>query len=256
MRIVTHNAFWFQGAPFATDRPGPADPAILAALAGVYRELAPDLLAVQEVQDPGTFERLAEAIGLGGRHCPGGELVQYGGAMLSRAGRLVADWRSAALRPQRMWQIVDVPAGGGADLRVCSVHLPSARQLGGPAAQARRVEELRAALAQADGAAVVLGDFNEPPGGPVDELLAGQGYVDAAVAAGQADRPTGPGGGRGDRVWICQPSGAELIDYGVVDGRRLRAPMGPKEWLSDHFPAWVRLRVNAGGTGRRAGRGC
>jgi endonuclease/exonuclease/phosphatase family metal-dependent hydrolase len=240
LKIVTHNALWFQGAPFPTDEPGPAVPEVLAALAAAYRRLRPDVLAIQEVQDEATFRCLGEAVGLPGRYCPGGELPAYGGAIFHGGGRHVADGRSSRPVPQRMWQAVQVPFTEGRGLMVCSVHLPSSRQLGPGAAQ-RRLNELRAALGHLRPPAVVLGDFNEPPGGAVGSLLARSGYLDAAVIAGRADVPTALGGGRGDQAWVHRGLRAALQGYGVMDRRELAAAPAGRECLSDHFPVWIEL---------------
>src|SRR5438045_1604711 len=95
--------------PFAGDQPGPADPAVLRALAELYRELAPDVLCLQEVQSQETADALAAALGpvlgredaahpahaaaLGPalgvpavrwRYAPGGRHPQYGVAVFSR----------------------------------------------------------------------------------------------------------------------------------------------------------------------------
>jgi len=239
MRIVSHNAFWFQGVPFTTDRPGAADMGVLATLAAVYRGLAPDVLAVQEIQDARTFGRLGGVLGMPGAYCPGAELPQYGGATFWRSGVLLADSRQAGVAPQRMWQVVRVPAGEIA-LVICHVHLPSARQLGA-AAGARRLIELHAAMNQAHPPGVVLGDFNEAPGGPLSGRLARAGYVDAAEAAQDADRPTGPGGGRGDQIWVHQNLQGRLAGYGVLPAEAMGAQQAGKQHLSDHFPVWIEL---------------
>ena len=239
VRIVTHNAFWFQGAPFATDQPGPPDAIVLAALVDVYRDLQPDVLAVQEVQDESAFAALGGALDLPGAYCPGGELVQYGGAVFDRAGGAIVDWRTTPTTPQRMWQVVSA-----AGVRVCNVHLPSSRQLGVAAAAERRLAELRAALSQlADGGVIGRWGFRLgwPPGGPVTELLSSAGYIDAAVHTGQADLPTALGGGRGDQIWVHESLVERLAEYGVVPTGRFAADAPAKEHLSDHLPVWVEL---------------
>jgi len=240
MRIVSHNAFWFQGVPFTTDRPGAADEGVLAALVAVYRGLGPDVLAVQEIQDARTFDRLGGALGMAGTFCRGAELPQYGGGTFWRSGILLADSRQAGAAPQRMWQVVRVPAGQEA-LVICHVHLPSGRQLGLSAAGARRRAELRTAMGQTDPPGVVLGDFNEAPGGPLSGRLARAGYVDAADAAQDADRPTGPGGGRGDQIWVHRNLQGRLAGYGVLPAEAMGAQQAGKQYLSDHFPVWIEL---------------
>jgi endonuclease/exonuclease/phosphatase family metal-dependent hydrolase len=244
LRIVTHNAFWFQGVPFEPDRPGPPADGVVSGLVEIYRALRPDVLALQEVQDPHSFALLAEALAMPGRYCPGGELPHYGGAAFHRGGRYAGDWRSSPQRPQRMWQVVEAPGGAGPVVRVCHVHLPSSRQLGG-AAGWRRLEDLRAALGHGGAAGVVVGDFNEPPGGRVGDHLAEAGYLDAAAVAGAPDQPTALGGGRGDQVWIHHTLRDRLAEYGVVAKERLEAPCAGKAYLSDHLPVWIDLAAEA-----------
>ncbi len=242
LRIVTHNAFWFQGAPFAKDRPGQPAPAVLASLAELYRGLRPDVLAIQEVQDARSFDLLAEALPLPGRYCPGGELAQYGGAVFFPSGDYVADWRCSPLRPQRMWQVVQVAAGEAPAIQICNIHLPSSRQLDPAAAGPRRIEELCVALGQLRPPAVVVGDFNEPPGGPVGKHLGERGFLDAAELAGLGEKATALGGGRGDQVWIHNTLRDRLLEYAAVDRAALKAGGGEKEYLSDHVPLCVTLR--------------
>jgi endonuclease/exonuclease/phosphatase family metal-dependent hydrolase len=242
LRIVSHNAFWFQGAPFGTDRPGSPDPAILAALVEIYRRLRPDVLALQEIQDECTFERLAAALAISGRYCPGGQLAQYGGAIFWRAGSFVADWRSSAVTPRRMWQMVQLRAASST-VRICNMHLPSSRQLGKEVAARARATELLAVLDGTGAPAVVMGDFNEAPGGPVGACFTARGYLDAAVVAGFGDRSTSLGGGRGDQIWIHGSLRGRLAEYGVVEKRVLKPAGRGKESLSDHFPLWVTLKA-------------
>lgn len=247
LRILSHNVFWFQGAAFATDRPPGGRPPILSALVEIHLRLAPDVLALQEVQDEATFKLLAGSLEMTGRHCPGGELGQYGGATFWREGRYVADSQSSPPVVQRMWQIVEARPAGGAGVRICNIHLPSSRQLGEARAGRRRVRELLGVLERADPPAVVLGDFNEQPGGPVGRCLSRRGYLDAAVLAGRADRPTSLGGGRGDQIWIHRTLRDRLAEYGVLDRTSIESAGGGAPPLSDHFPLWITLAPAAAG---------
>jgi len=236
MRIVTHNVFWFQGAPFETDQPGTPRPEIVEALAEMYRRLAPDVLALQEVQSPTAFLAIGEATGLAGAYSVGGELAQYGGAIFAETDGWIEDWRASECYPQRMWQIVR------GEIDVASVHLPSNRHPCPEGCGRRRLAELAAVLAQLDGPSVIVGDLNEPRGGPTAELLSETGYLDAADATGQADRPTSLGGGRGDQVWVHESLRDRLTDCGVVTREEMAMDTDGTEHLSDHFPVWVELR--------------
>jgi len=62
--------------------------------------------------------------------------------------------------------------------------------------------------------------LNEPRGGPTAQLLTDAGYVDAAVATGQADRPTSLGGGRGDGDDLRRGRG----DLQLARPQKLRVP--------------------------------
>ena len=248
LRIAGSNCFWFQGRPFAPDRPGDPEPGILSRLAAVYRRLEPDLLCVQEVQSESAFQALSGAVGMPGSWCPGAELDQYGAAVLWRPGsawRLAADSRSADAAPQRAWQIAELPAAGGEPLRVANVHLPSSRQLSEEAAARRRVEEMSAVLAR--GPDVVLGDFNEQPVGPLGDFLTGRGYFDAAVLAGKSDLGTTPKNRRGDQIWLAGGRAEGLAGYGVASGAEMAAGLPGKEHLSDHFPLWIDMEAALAG---------
>ena len=81
---------------------------------------------------------------------------------------------------------------------------------------------------------VLAGDLNEPPGGPVSEVLA-ERLVDTAVAAGDPDTPTFSTWAprrRIDHVW-ADPQLA-VRKYTVLDSPDVRV-------ASDHFPVRVTL---------------
>ena len=246
MKILCHNCYWLQGHPFETDRPGAPVAEIASALVELYRRAGAGLLCLQEVQDEAAFGFLRDALAMEGAFTPGGGFVQYGGASFwsegsARGGRPVADSVSAGADVQRMWQLVEV-ASGETPVVVAHLHLPSARQLGPGGAAAARVSELAAGIdLRTPEPDVVLGDFNEQPGGPVGELLAGRGYLDAAVLADLPARPTGVRGGRGDQIWIRKDLRGELVEYALVDREHFAAEAAGKEYLSDHLPLWVTL---------------
>jgi len=276
MQILSHNCYWFQGHPFDTDAPGAPHEEIFPALVALYRRIGADLVCLQEVQDEATSRRLAGELGMDGRFTPGGELLQYGGAVLWReggeaatrrvqvvgaaephdgpapgailkgaGGELVCDSGGADPPPQRMWQLIRSASG----LVVANVHLPSSRQLGRERAAAARVAEMESVLGADTSPDVVLGDFNEQPGGPVGRLLSSRGYLDAAVLHDCAARPTALGGGRGDQIWIREGLRGSLVEYTVPGAETLATGIAGKESLSDHLPLWVILDVEGEGEG-------
>ncbi len=237
LRILCHNVFWFQGVPFSPDTPGEPEAEVLQALMDLYRQLEPDVLCLQEVQGEGVFHRLGASLGMAGAYCAGGQLGQYGGATLWRCGTALGDSQQAG--PQRMWQMAAVSGEGGQGVTVCNVHLPSARQVGKTAAARQRVEELAGAVRTRP--QVVVGDFNEAPGGGVSDFMTGQGYVNAAVLMDQAHSPTSLGGKRGDQIWVHESCRERVTGYGVLPEEDLATSIEGKTHLSDHLPLWVDL---------------
>ena len=242
LRIVCHNVFWFQGRPFASDRPDGAAPEILEPLVHLYHRLAPDALCLQEIQSRAVFEGLGERLGMTGAYCPGGTLAQYGGVVFWTSGGRVTDSRSLADPPERMWQIVDIGA-----VRVANVHLPSSRHLGEGRAADRRLEEVRQVVDRDRRPDVVVGDFNEQPGGPLGKLLTDRGYRDAAALTGRTHIATTPAGRRNDQIWVIERRSDAVTDYGAVPDKEMRTDAPGKEHLSDHFPVWIELAVGPGG---------
>ncbi len=244
LRLVSHNVFWGQGAPFDTDQPGPVRSDIVNQLTELLLESNPDVLCLQEVQSASTFSSWSATMEAPGVYCPGLELVQYGGAILSKLSSAVTDATSAVARPQRMWQLVEFPFGASS-VRIANVHLPSARQVGQAQAAKDRVSELTIILSHRP--SVVVGDFNEQPGGGVDELMGSAGFLDAAVVTGSGDLPTSLGGGRGDRVWVHESLVGSLIEYGVLGKSELATDLDMTDYLSDHLPLWIVLDSDAMG---------
>ena len=244
--ILGHNVFWFQGVPFPTDRPRGPDPEILRRLCAIYRKVHPDVICLQEIQSQETFDAVSEQLGMPGCYCRGGELPQYGGAVFwyPGGGRQIGDSQEASVKTQRMWQIVEVNIAG-CRLRICNIHLPSGRQIGPEQAAVQRMSELRQLLQNCETEPdIIVGDFNEQPGGPASEYLERHGYVDSAVLAGRGDVPTNVGGGRGDYIWIKRwwvDNGS--LNYDVADKQALECNDGGKQYLSDHLPLWITVEI-------------
>lgn len=244
LTIVTHNAYWFQGAPslWGEERPT-AHEDILATLTELYRGLGPDVLCIQEAPDVGTVMRLAEGLAMGAKiYTPGGILRAYGGAVLVR-GTVAAlrNWTDESGEPhERVCLEARVPVWEGRSLRVVNLHLPSNRYDPVDVAAQRRVSELHHLLGRDLRPDVIAGDMNSPPGEEVSRTLSAAGYVDAAELAGQGNRPTTQSR-RIDYVWLDRDVAGGLANYEVIDDARFRAP--GDGLLSDHFPVCVRLAI-------------
>lgn len=237
--ILSHNIFWLQGVPFETDQPGAPRADVLATLVSVYAEINPDVICIQEVQSRAAFDLVRSAVGMDGTFCPGATLSQYGGATFWHSGRPVSDGTGAEDPPQRVRQLTQVDTGQSGALTVCNVHLPSSRQLGKEGGALRRLEELEMATESMPD--VVIGDFNEGPGGAVAGYMAERGYLDAAVLRGKGDVRSSVGGLRGDQIWIRSDLGVRLAEYSVLSKGDLATRLDGKTYLSDHLPLWIRL---------------
>ena len=241
--VLSHNVFWFQGVPFPTDKPPGPDMEILTRLCEIYGGVNPDVICLQEIQSEETFQAVSECLEMAGCYCPGRDLPQYGGAVFWRSdsGRESHNSLGSTAETQRMWQIVEAD-GVGDCLRICNVHLPSARQLGREKAARQRIDELQQAIRSCEGGLdIIVGDFNERPGGPVGECMEKHGYVDAAVISNCMDQPTGIGSSRGDYIWVRREMSACFSKYSVAAKRELACGEAEKEYLSDHLPLWIML---------------
>ncbi len=233
MTILSHNVYWFQGVPFDTDQPGDARIEVVQDLMGLYRRIEPDIACLQEIQSPESADLPARSLGFDVHYTEGATLRQYGGAILWREGEILRTSESGD-GTQRVWQI-----GKSGGFSVCNVHLPSSRQLGQARAAVQRMDEIaKATMHRPD---LVLGDFNEPPGGSVDQLLTDKGYVDAAAHTGQTARPTNLSGKRGDRIFVQSSVLDRLTGYQTLDVDDLAIDLEGKTSLSDHLPLWVHL---------------
>ena len=238
--VLSHNAFWFQGSLFPTVRPPAPDSGILKRLCAIYRQINPDIICLQEVQDQGTFEMVSEHLGMPGCYCPGTKLPQYGGAVLWRphSARQIRNSQGSALTTQRMWQAVEVKEDDCC-LRICNVHLPSGAQLGPERAATQRIAELQDLIRSCQtGLDIIVGDFNEHPGGSMGGYMESHGYVDAAVLSGRTWKPTSVFEGRGDYAWIKKQIGCGLT-YDVAAKHELACDDTGKQYLSDHLPLWI-----------------
>lgn len=239
LRLLSHNTFWFQGSPYPGDDPsGPVD-AIFDALTAIYAKIAADVVCLQEIPNFACFERVAKTLGRDGMYSRGGEFPQYGGAILWRNGEPGDCTETTQPRFQRVWQLATVTLPSGRSLRVCNLHLASSRHLGHEEGSASRVQDMERLLKQEHDPEIIAGDFNEPPGGAVESLLASEGYVDVAPLTGVMPVSTGLNKKRSDQIWIQQSLRSAVKEFCMIGFPELRTTIAGKEFLSDHCPLVV-----------------
>ncbi len=139
-------------------------------------------------------------------------------------------------------------APAGPELRVFVTHLQA---WGATERRAAEVDQLLAAVAAADGPALVLGDFNlseEPADRATADRLAEAGLRDVAPEG----EPTHISGHRFDRIFLRDGGGwcLEAEDVEVLDPHRFHLRR-----LSDHDAVRARLRLAPCGGAPRAGAG-
>lgn len=137
---------------------------------------APDVLALQEMDAPGT-ERIAEALGLNAVYFPSGVHPKYGRdfgcAILSpwplEGPRKLVLPHGARVTGLRRAASIATVVRGEERIRVYSVHLPSPLAISG-GSRREQLRVLAADAARVDGPVVLAGDFNSH--GKVAELAA------------------------------------------------------------------------------------
>lgn len=243
LRILSHNAYWFQGHPYPDSEPGdPCDP-VLEGLVDLYRNIDPDVICLQEVQSEASFAAAVKALEYHGQYCPGARRIHYGGAMLWKRGDYLGDYRDTEAQPQRVWQLAEARLNGNARLPIASVHLTSTRHITEAEASCTRVADLAQMLERNPRPMVIAGDFNEAPSGSSSAFLAHLGYVDTATLVDDAPESTGVNKSRSDQIWIHQELLPAFRGFEAIGWDRLRCDIPGKVALSDHLPLRIDLDV-------------
>ena len=240
--VLSHNVFWFQGVPFLTDQPPSPNMDILERLCAIYKAVEADVVCLQEIQNRETFEAVAECLGMQGCYCSGKTLSQYGGALFWHRGRgrPLQNSDSSTVQTQRIWQTAELLTANNTSFTLGNVHLPSSRQLGAEGAAVQRVAELEELIDSFEGGLdMIVGDFNERPGGRIAACMERHGYVDAAVHFKRFDAPTNLSGGRGDYIWVKREMLSCVQAFDVVEKQDFVSRFSGKSYLSDHLPLWV-----------------
>jgi len=243
--ILSHNTFWFQGYPFRKDNPDKPDREILNRICTIYKDIKPDIICLQEIQNLETFQIVSDKLEMPGCYCPGIELPQYGGSVFWQpdGGRLIFDSNSSSFRTQRMWQIVEF--GDSNNLfKICNIHLPSKRQLGPERAEEQRLTELKDSIQSVKTELdIIAGDFNEQPNGPLSKYLESQDYLDTAIISLSTEAVTTIGGSRSDNIWINKKIEDKFLKFNFVHKKDFAHHNDGKEFLSDHLPIWITLEI-------------
>lgn len=240
IRLVSHNAFWFQDSSFALDAPPAPRADVLEQLCALYRKLRADVLCLQEVQSEITAQKIAGLLEMEYLFRAGGGHSQYGGAVFSRWPMQEMSFPGEFV-PDRVLLRVQVRPETARPLRLVNVHLPSHRQLGVEAGRRQRLKELALVAGEAD---LLLGDFNEKPEGPCASFLRQCDYADVArvcSAGNTRNNLARPPGFRGDHIWLSQKRTKELLGYFYVPRRRLALRGTAQTFLSDHLPIGCEL---------------
>jgi len=243
MRILTHNAYWFQGRPSRWGSECVTEVhAVFRALMDLYASARPDVVCLQEVQRADLVASLSAGLGLPAcLFAAGGRRPDYGGAVLGPHRSRLRDLTRSAGRAQydRVHLRACVPLGEDR-LEVAAIHLPSNRYAGSfAAAESARLAELERVLAAPPRPNVVLGDMNALADSLPYRTMIERGYVDAAATCGRA-----ASGHRVDYVWVDADWAARVVSFAVLDGGAfVRRDADGSLWrLSDHAPLLVELR--------------
>ena len=239
MTLVSHNAYWFQGAPslWGQER-AQAHPRVVDALAALYRRLAPDVLCLQEVPSEDITRRLAGDLGMQAVFAVGGKRTAYGGAVL---------WHGFEAEIEDLTQIRGGPAfermclvlrsTGPEGLTIVNVHLSSNRFAADGDGDTVRLSELETLFAACPMPDVVVGDFNAAVGGNVYNSMTARGYVECGT---QACLMMTPRERRVDYVWIHPSTRLESVPP-AIEASHFGLENDSSAQLSDHPPIATRF---------------
>ena len=244
LRLVTHNAHWFQGSPrlWEDDRRLP-HPFVFQRLARLYESLEPDVLCLQEVSTREAVAALEGQLGMRGIFASGGMRAEYGGAFLVNRGEIsFADFSRTRVDAERVFERVCMRARlslGDRSFQVVNIHLSSDRYTPGRVGEPIRMAEIQTLFAQVSDADAVLGDFNATPDSPVYQYMEDRGYLDPGCCPEDAAHAE-----RIDYIWVLGKHGSGVRDYRVVHGDGFTVEgCDPPLRLSDHCPVVVELEM-------------
>jgi len=206
LRVVTYNV---QGGVRGVE-----------AVAGVLRDLAPDIACLNEVRGA----NLRPIARIAGRRAVFGPTIgvrRFGNAILAREpfGRVTRIRLSKSPGMERRGLLI-ADCGG---VTVAATHLGHAGE-----ERARHLEEILGHVGQAR-PAILAGDFNEPADGAALRRLAGH-FTDAFAVAGEGGGATFPSNGPDRRIDYVFARGIDVVSCEV-----------PRVSASDHLPVVAML---------------
>lgn len=239
MRILTHNVYWFQGAPsrWGSERVA-AFQEVFDALCELYESADVDVLCLQEVHDSTLVNLLAQELDMSSHfHAAGGLRPDYGGAILCREKAAFKDCTRA--QSGHLHERIHLRASL-AEFELAAVHLPSNRfadsvEEGNNA----RVGELTQVLAHSPKPNVLVGDLNCTSESSPYTFMVNAGYSDSAVVA-ESDTLLKR---RLDYIWLDAECSDRLVRFEAWDEGVFRRESQGDPWkLSDHPPLLVELQ--------------
>ena len=243
LTLVTHNAYWFQGAPslWGQERTR-AHPDAVPLLTRLYDALDMDILCLQEVPAPEVLEMLRAELGMEGVYFPGGKRPAYGGAILWQglAGSVVDFTNTAERVFERFCLKLDTRIGDRS-LDLVAIHLASNRYAPARRGEPLHLAELATLFAACPAPDMVVGDFNATPDSAVYAQMVERGFVDCGQGYAEHGRPAER---RIDYIWIRTGAGLSVAEYEVIRDQRFSYDADAGIFLSDHHPVCVRLRLD------------
>ena len=228
LKIITHNVYWFQGSSFTEEKPGDPLEEVLERLIEIYSRLNPDILCLQEVQSSKVAEYIAGKLQMKWFYVRGVLFPDYGGAVFLKENIEALKYQYSEKNAARMWQKLSIKLASGKTLTLCNLHLPSGRILGEKSFM-YRLHDLKQVFSEGEDPDILVGDFNEPPRGPVYEYMLSRGYIDIA----RGEEPTTLGGLRVDYVWVHRRILKTILEYSVYKNILFAEK---NIFLSDHYP--------------------
>ncbi|MDP6779829.1 MAG: endonuclease/exonuclease/phosphatase family protein [Candidatus Latescibacteria bacterium] len=245
LRIVTHNAYWFQGAPSLWGAEAQhMHPRAYAALIALYRRQSPDVLCLQEVPGFQLYSQLCSDLQMTGHYTPGGIFAAYGGVVLIRG--LSADFRDCSrdsVVPGRVFERSNQRVrfdADGRELWLVNAHLQSRRYAPNRNATPLQLQEVSRVMAYEPRPDILLGDLNFRRGTEVYEHVEQLGYVDTAACAGCDDLEERSV----DHIFVSLDLAPHVKENYRITGPEFEVEVdGNTHRLSDHDPVVAELEL-------------
>ena len=243
LKIVTHNAYWFQGAPSLWGSEAQCmHPKAYTALIALYRRLSPDILCLQEIPGFQLHSQLCADLQMTGHYAPGRTLAAYGVAVLVQ--NLEAEFRDCsrdAVVPGRVFERSNLRVriiSRGRELLLVNAHLPSRRYAPDRNATPHQLEEVSRIMEYEPKPDILLGDFNVQYGTDVYNHLGTLGYLDSGACVGRDDLEDR----RVDHIFVSASLASRVKENYRITGPEFEFSVdGKTHRMSDHEPVVAEL---------------